>query len=358
MSEAQLMTRAGFKRRQAAVICADGVGYSRLMSNDEETAYARLTERIELLSDIIEQHGGRTFGHVADSIMAEFARPIEAVQAAILVQRALRAANEGLPESERLPFRVGITVGDLIVDKERLVGDGDNIASRLQQIAEVGGIAGSEAVHDLVHSLIDAVWVPLGDLRLKNIEHPVAVYRLLDADPAAPPPRDLSRPVDTTLPVPGFAGRPAIAVLRFDASRAAEFDYLADSLAEDLITGLAAVRSFPVIDRGSSVAIGSISLDAGRVGRALGARYLVGGAIRELPDGVRITVNLVDSETGLLLWSAPFTRPRAALDALPGDIVSRSRRLGYRQAWHVAPEPPHAGGCGGGASTVRSGAAA
>lgn len=323
MSQAQAMTREGFKRRQAAVVCADGVGYSRLMSNDEETAYARLTERIELLSDIIEQYGGRTFGLVADSIMAEFARPVEAVQAAIVVQRALRAANEGLPESQRLPFRVGITVGDLIVDKERLVGDGVNIASRLQQIAEVGGIAVTEAVHDLVHSLIDAVWVPLGDLRLKNIEHPVAVYRLLDADPAAPPPQDVSRPVDTTLPVPGFAGRPAIAVLRFDSSHAAEFEYLADGLAEDLITGLAAVRSFPIIDRGSSVAIGSSTLDAGRVGRALGARYLVGGAIREIPDGVRITVNLVDSETGLLLWSAPFTRPRAELDALSGDIVHR-----------------------------------
>lgn len=319
----QAMNPAGFQRRQAAVMSADGVGYSRLMAADEEATLARFMAFIEILTDIVHQHGGRTFGAAGDSIMAEFSRPIEAVQAAIAIQDALRAANEKLPESRRLPFRLGINVGDVIVQNERLFGDGVNVASRLQEIAEPGGIVVSDGIHAHAAPLLDASWEALGDLSLKNITHPVAAYRLHVGEPwplvAAP----AVAPVDTTTPVPGFAGRPAIAVMPFDAGLAFEHEYLADGLAEDLITGLSAVRSFPVIDRGSSFSFRGAGLDAGRIGRALGARYLVGGSLREIGNGIRITVNLVDTGTGLLLWSAPFVRSRAEVVALHDDIVCR-----------------------------------
>lgn len=322
-SKAGTMEANGFQRRQVAVMSADAVGYSRLMATDEDATLSRFMAFMEILTEIVLYHGGRTFGAAGDSIMAEFARPIEAVQAAVAVQAALADANGKLPESERLPFRLGITVGDVIAEKDRLFGDAVNIAARLQEIAGAGGIVVSEAVYSHAHALIDAAWEPLGDLQLKHIDHLVAAYGLSLGAELSRPAAAASPPVDVTAPVPGFAGRPAIAVLPFDSSHAVELEYLSDGLAEDLITGLSAVRSFPIIDRGSSFSFRGAMLDAGRIGRALGARYLVRGSVREVGCEVRITVSLVDAETGLMLWSAPFVSDRRQLAAVEDDVVHR-----------------------------------
>jgi class 3 adenylate cyclase len=319
-------TTADFQRRQVAVLSFDAVGYCSGMARDEDETLSRFMAYLDIINDTVARYGGRTFGAAGDSIMAEFARAVDAVQCAVAVQKTTGEANAKLLAEQRLPFRIGIDVGDAIDQDGKLYGDGVNIAARLQERADPGGIIISEAVHAHVHALLDFSLEPLGDLVLKNIRHVVSAYRVRIGEGSEPDfASEVATAIDVSVPVPGFEGRPAIAVLPLTlVGDAAELEYVADGLADDLIQGLSAARSFPVIDRNSSFALRGAALGANRIGRVLGARYLASGSFRVTAAGdVRITVSLIDAESGRLLWSEPYNRPRDQLTAVPVDLQNR-----------------------------------
>lgn len=342
-----------FQRRQVAVVSFDASGYGILVKNDPIGTVARFETYRDVIRSTVARFGGRTFGAAGDSIMAEFMRPLEAVQSAVEIQAVLSDADAKLPASERLPFRIGVHVGDVIARGEQLYGDDVNIAARVQENADAGGLVITEAVYNHIHGLIDLELEPLGDLELKHTL-PVSAYRVrLGSESCIEPPRVFPGPVDVSQPVPGFFGRPAIAVLPLLVpGHAHEFEYLADGLVEDLIEGIGWMRSFPVIDRASSFAFRDARLEPGRIGRALGARYLVSGSFRIRNEELRLTVKLTDAETGALIWSAPYDRPIGQLSQqVPREIVHsiiaalhthvdgseerryRSRPIGDLDAW-------------------------
>ncbi len=317
------MSGGDFQRRQVAVVSFDASGYGIRVKMDPIGTVARFEAYRDVIMDTVARFGGRTFGAAGDSIMAEFMRPLEAVLSAIQIQAVLSEANDKLPASERLPFRIGIHVGDVIARGEQLYGDDVNIAARVQEKAEAGGLVITEAVYNHVHGLLDMELEALGDVDLKHT-HPVGAYRVrLGSESPGEPAHPVPAPVDVSVPVPGFQGRPAIAVLPLLVpGHAYELEYLADGLVEDLIEGIGWMRSFPVIDRASSFAFRDAQLDPSRIGRALGARYLVSGSFRIRGDELRITIKCTDAETGALIWSGPIDRPQRQLnDEVPTEIV-------------------------------------
>lgn len=317
------MGEGDFQRRQVAVVSFDASGYGIMVKLNPLGTVARFEAYRGVIETTVARFGGRTFGAAGDSIMAEFRRPLEAVLSAIEVQAVLSEANAKLPASDRLAFRIGIHVGDVIARGEQLYGDDVNVAARVQEKAEAGGLVITEAVYNHVNGLIDVEVEALGDLDLKHT-HPVSAYRVrLGSESPGEYVQLIPAPVDVSVPVPGFQGRPAIAVLPLLVpGHAHEFEYLADGLVEDLIEGIGWMRSFPVIDRASSFAFRDAQLDPARIGRALGARYLVSGSFRIRSDELRITIKCTDAETGALIWSGPIDRPQRQLtDEVPMEIV-------------------------------------
>ncbi|MGA7326806.1 MAG: adenylate/guanylate cyclase domain-containing protein [Rhodomicrobium sp.] len=315
-----------FKRRLATILSADVTGFCRLMGQDDELTLGRLINYREVLSDCVAQKDGQLFGVAGDSSMAEFASPVAAVRCGIEFQRAIEAQNEDLPENRRIHFRVGIHTGDVIVENSGLFGDDVNIAARLQELCKPGHLVLSEAVFRLIFGKVDLKFKALGPQQLKNI--PVAVSAF--AAEAANVPLtvdDLLPPVSLSQPVPGFHGRPAIAVLPFEIYGGSGADeYLGEGFADDLINGLSNVRTFPVISRTSSFIFKHHALDARSIGVALGARYLVTGSVRFAGPNLRLTVNLIDSGNGLNLatrtYRIVFGKLFEVQDEITASIVS------------------------------------
>ncbi len=250
-------------------------------------------------------YGGRMFGVAGDSWMAEFQAPANAVECAVECQRSIENKNSELPEGNRIRFRIGVHMGNAIANNASLFGDDVNIAARLQQLCRPGHLVISSAVHQHVLGKADLRFDALGLQRLKNIAAPVAAFTadIITASGSSAP-HHLASGVDVSKPVPGFQGKPAIAVLPFDTfGGASGSEYLGEGFAEDIIIGLSNVRWFPVISRRSSFIFHHRALDAASIGRALGARYLVTGSVRPSGENFRLTVNLIDAENGLNLWS-------------------------------------------------------
>jgi class 3 adenylate cyclase len=234
------------ERRLAAILSADVVGYSRLMAQDEMATLKTLGAYRDAIGGLVRQHGGRVVDAVGDNLLAEFPSVVDAVACAAAIQGELGARNAGLVAERKMQFRMGIQLGDVVVEGERIYGDGVNVAARLEALAEPGGICISGTVYDQVRHKLSHVYEGLGEHALKNVPDPVRVYRVKST---AGDGRDDA----SELTVPGFAGRPAIAVLAFDnLSGDPEQEYFADGIAEDLITCLSGVRLFPVIARNSS----------------------------------------------------------------------------------------------------------
>jgi len=303
------------ERRLAAILSADVVGYTRLMAQDQVTTLKTLNACRDAIGGLVRQHGGRVVDAVGDNVLAELPSVVDAVTCAVAIQDQLGARNEGLPSERKMQFRIGIQLGDVIVQGEQIYGDGVNIAARLEALAEPGGVCVSDTVHDQVRHILPYAYEDLGGQSLKNVADPVRVYRLQMTDGDAPD----GAP---NLTVPGFAGRPAIAVLALDnLSGDPEQEYFADGIAEDLITRLSAVRLYPVIARNSSFVYKGRAVDVKQVSRELGVRYVIEGSVRKVADRVRITAQLIDATTGHHLWAERYDRTLRDVFALQDEIV-------------------------------------
>jgi adenylate cyclase len=292
------------ERRLAAILAADVVAYSRLMGQDEAGTLARLrTHRRELINPEIADHKGRIVKTTGDGILIEFPSVVEAVACAVAVQRGMGERNAGTPEEQRIIFRVGVNLGDIIVDADDIHGDGVNVAARLEGIAEPGGICVSRIVRDQVRDKLDLTFDDLGEQALKNIARPVRVYRVrLTTAETAPN----ASPVKTT-PTLALPDKPSIAVLPFaNMSGDPEQEYFADGMVEEIITALSRVRWLFVIARNSTFTYKGRAVDVKQVGRELGVRYVLEGSVRKAAGRVRITAQLIDAITGAHLWADRF----------------------------------------------------
>lgn len=313
------------QRRLAAIFSADAVGYTKLMAADELATLETLNCYRSLISGLVRQHGGRVVDMVGDNLLAEFPSAVDAVQCAMETQRQLAVQNEALDRARRMRFRIGINVGDLIVDGDRIVGDGVNVAARIEATAEPGGIAISQTVLDQVDGKLPIAATDTGEHALKNVSRPVRIFRLIDgsAEPAPSTQERHNGPTPMDPHVPGFAGRHAIAVLPFrNLSQDIEQEYFADGLAEDLIASLGALRMYPIISRNSSFTYKGKNVDAREVGRELGAHYIVTGSVRRSGERLRVTAELVDAEGGHQIWSGRYDRQISDIFEIQDQITA------------------------------------
>jgi adenylate cyclase len=293
-------------RRLTAILAADVAGYSRLMGADEEGTHERLKAlRRELVDPKIAEHRGRIVKTTGDGMLVEFASVVDAVRCAVEVQQAMPERNTGVAADNRIELRIGINLGDVIVEPDDLYGDGVNIAARIEALADAGGVFVSNTVYDQIRDRLPFVFEDLGEQQVKNIARPVRVYRVRDTG-AAKSPLASTRPV---LPLPD---KPSIAVLPFqNMSGDPEQDYFADGMVEEIITALSRIRWLFVIARNSSFTYKGQAVDVKQVGRELGVRYVLEGSVRKAGGRVRITAQLIEAETDAHLWA---DRSDGALD--------------------------------------------
>jgi TolB-like protein len=288
-------------RRLAAILAADVAGYSRLMGADEEGTHERLKAHLgELVEPKISQHRGRVVKNTGDGLLAEFQSVVDAMRCAVEIQHGMVEREPEVPEEQRIKFRIGINLGDVIVEVHDIFGDGVNIAARLEGLAEPGGVLVSNTVHDHVRDRLPFAFEDLGEHQVKNIARPVRVYRVRnDADPLASQPTS-----SASLPLPD---KPSIAVLPFaNMSGDPEQEYFADGMVEEIITALSRIRWLFVIARNSSFTYKGQAIDVKQVGRELGVRYVLEGSVRKAGTQVRITGQLIDALTGTHLWADRF----------------------------------------------------
>ncbi len=301
-------------RRLAAIMAADVVGYSRLMRDDEAGTLAQLkTLRRELLDPKVVAHNGRIVKTTGDGVLVEFLSAVNAVRHAVEVQRAMAQRNADVPDERRMELRMGINVGDVIVDGDDIFGDGVNIAARLEGLAAPGGVCISGSAHEQVRHKLDLAFEDLGEQSVKNIDEPVRVWRVAIGGPES------SAQAEPTLELPD---KPSIAVLPFDnMSGDPDQTYFSDGITEDIITELSRFRSLFVIARNSSFAFRGESIDVTEVGRKLGVQYVVEGSVRKAGNRVRVTVQLIDAATGRHLWAERYDRDLEDIFAVQDQIT-------------------------------------
>ena len=302
-------------RKLAAVLSADVKGYSRLMGEDEEATIRTLTSYREVMANLIQRHRGRVVDFPGDNLLAEFSSVVDAVRCAVEIQDALRARNVELPENRKMEFRIGINLGDVIVEGERIYGDGVNIAARLEGLAEGGGICISGTVYDHIENKLAFDYESLGQHSVKNIRKPIRVYRVgVKADAAVPE-------AGRELKVPE---KPSIAVLPFvNMSGDPEQEYFSDGITEDLITDLSKISGLFVIARNSTFMYKGKPVKVDQVGQELGVRYVLEGSVRKVGDRVRITAQLVDASTGGHLWAERYDRDLEDIFALQDEVAQK-----------------------------------
>jgi adenylate cyclase len=333
------MAEEGFKRKLTAILSADAVEYSRLMGEDEEATVRTITAYREVLSTLIEQHNGKVLDSPGDNLLAEFVSVVDAVQCAVAVQKEIKARNDALPENRRMQFRIGINLGDVIQEEERIYGDGVNIAARLEGLAEPGGICISKTAFDHIESKLPYGYDFLGDQTVKNIAKPVGAYRV-QLDPrvtvSGKPEKSIMskrttvfvgaivvlllaiavgiwqfyeyRPTEEPASLDKMAfplpEKPSIAVLPFDnIGGDPEQEYFSDGLAENIITQLSQIHSLFVISRNSSFTYKGKPVKVNQVAEELGVRYVLEGSVQRAENRIRITAQLVDAITGRHLWA-------------------------------------------------------
>jgi adenylate cyclase len=292
------------QRRLAAILAADVVGYSRLMERDEASTLNTLkARRKEVFEPLVARHHGRIFKEIGDGVLVEFGSAVNAVECAADLQRAMADANGAAPDGQRMQMRIGVNLGDVMIEGDDLFGDGVNLASRIEGLAEPGGVAISDSVHEHVRGRIAISFADRGRHEVKNIERPVHVWGWSPGMTGAEPPRRID---GTPPPVPD---KPSIAVLPFDnMSGDAEQGYFADGITEDIITDLSKVSGLFVIARNSSFAYKGKAPDIRQVSRELGVRYVLEGSVRRAASRVRITAQMIDGSTGGHLWAERYDR--------------------------------------------------
>lgn len=298
------------QRRLAVIVAIDVVGYSRLMGQDESGTHARLKAHLaERVEPSIHRHGGRVVKLTGDGALAEFDSAINALSALIVLQQAMAGANSGQPEADRIVFRAGIHLGEVIVEADDLYGDDVNIAVRLQGASPPGGILISRAVREAVNGRVKAELHALGELPLKNIVRPIRAFRVewKEADwPTDTLSQSSKSPVGPS-PKPVLSDKPSIAVLAFrNLSDDAEREYFADGMVDDIITTLSRIPNFLVIARNSSYSYKGRSVDVRQIGSELGVRYVVDGSIRRAGNRLRLNCVLIDATSGNHIWAERY----------------------------------------------------
>jgi adenylate cyclase len=307
------------ERRLAAILAADVAGYSRLMGADEEGTLAALKAIWRELSDPkIKEHRGRIVKTTGDGVLVEFASVVDAVRCAVDVQREMALRNAAVPAERRIEFRIGINLGDIIIDGTDIFGDGVNVAGRLEALAEPGGICVSRVVRDQVRDKLDFAFEDRGEQQVKNIARPVRIF-------------DVRTVVESEILMPGSSSgaplalpeKPSIAVLPFqNMSGDPEQEYFVDGMVEEIITALSRIRWLFVIARNSSFTYKGQAVDVKQVGRELGVRYVLEGSVRKGGNRVRITAQLIDSVTGAHLWADRFDDSLEDVFALQDKVAA------------------------------------
>jgi adenylate cyclase len=307
------------ERRLAAILAADVVGYSRLMERDEEgTLVALKALRSELFDPTIAEHKGRIVKLMGDGALVEFTSAVDAVQCAVAIQRTMHRRNVDLPTDRSLEFRIGINLGDVIVEGEDLYGDGVNIAARLEALAEPGGIYVSEVVHQSIGSKLDLDFEDLGEHQVKNIARAVHVFRVRFAAEAVKP-EQADVGAEARLAIPH---KPSIAVLSFtNMSGDPEQEILSDGISEDIITALSKIRWFFVIARNTTFTYKGQAVDVKQVAEELGVRYVLEGSVRKAGNRVRVTAQLIDAATGNHVWAERYDRDLSDIFALQDEMT-------------------------------------
>jgi TolB-like protein/class 3 adenylate cyclase len=296
----QRQGNARVERRLAAILAADVAGYSRLMGADEEGTLERLKAlRRELVDPKIAEHHGRIVKTTGEGMLVEFASVVDAVRCAVAVQQAMPERNAGVAADSRIELRIGINLGDVIVEGDDLYGDGVNIAARIEALADAGGVFVSNTVHDHVRDRLPFVFEDLGEQQVKNIARPVRVYRVRDNTAA--------KALSQTSPVLPLPDKPSIAVLPFaNMSGDPEQEYFVDGMVQEIITALSQIRWLFVIARNSTFTYKGRAVDVKQIGRELGVRYVLEGSVRKAGARVRITAQLIDTLSGADLWADRF----------------------------------------------------
>lgn len=306
------------ERRLAAVLAADMAGYSRLMGADEEGTLARLrSHRIELIDPAIEKNQGHIIKTTGDGLLVEFQSVADAVRCAVEVQTRMRRRNTDVAADRRIQFRIGINLGDIIFDEDDIYGDGVNVAARLEQIADVGGISVSHAVHEQVANRLTVAFEDLGEKSLKNIARPIRVWQVrMDEEPKT------TYGIDEKTE-PRAVVKPSIAVLPFtNMSGDPEQEYFVDGLTEDILTELSRRHELFVISRNSTFVYKGQAVNLREVAEKLGAQYLVEGSVRKAGDRLRVTVQLIDTATDSHIWAEKYDRQLDDIFALQDEVTA------------------------------------
>jgi adenylate cyclase len=352
-----------FKRKLTAILSADVKGYSRLMGEDEEGTIRTLNAYMEIIAGFIQQHRGRVVATGGDSVLAEFTSVVDAVRCAVGIQEELKDRNKELSEDRRMEFRIGINLGDVVQEGENILGDGVNVAARVQSVAEAGGICISGTVYDQVKNKLAFSYDYIGEQAVKNIKEPVRIYRVVmepeiksslgaaegkvEKKPRSTrmvalgivivivvaivigylylgtglPPREIGSKEKITSPL---SDKPSIAVLPFtNLSDDPKQTFLGDALAEEVINGLAKLREIFVIARNSSFTYKGKAVDVKQIGREQGVRYVLEGSVQRSGDRLRITAQLIDTVTGNPLFSERYERRLEDIFAIQDDITMK-----------------------------------
>ena len=330
------MARQGVERRLAAILSADVVGYSRLMGDDEAGTLAVLkAHRAECIDPEIAAYQGRIVKLMGDGALVEFPSVVDAVECAVAVQRGMAERNAEVPEDRRVAFRIGINLGDVIIEGDDIYGDGVNVAARLQELADPGGVCVSANVHEQVEGKLDVAFEDRGEQTVKNIARPLRVYGVTDGETGSP----IGQPARLPLP-----DKPSIAVLPFDnMSGDAEQEYFSDDITEDIITELSRFRTLFVIARNSSFSFKGQAIEVKEIAKRLGVRYLVEGSVRRAGNRVRITAQLIDAANDKHLWAERYDREledifavqdevtQAIVTAIEPELTSAERERAHRK---------------------------
>src|SRR5215467_101006 len=301
-------------RRLADVLAADVAGYSRLMGADEVGTVQALREHRGAADPLVAEHSGRIVKTTGDGMLIEFGSVVGAVECALGLQRLAAERNAGTPADRRMEWRIGIHIGDVLIEGDDILGDGVNIAARLEGIAEPGGICISEDAFRQVRGKVEAEFADLGEQTLKNIARPLRVYRV-GSSPAA------NRPISPAAALP-LPDKPSIGVLQFaNMSSDPEQEFFADGIAEDVITALSRYPSLFVIARNSSFTYKDRAVDVKQIGRELGVRYVLEGSLRKAGKRIRVTAQLVEAETGSQVWAERYDRDLADIFAVQDEIT-------------------------------------
>ncbi len=305
-------------RKLAAILYADVAGYSRLTGADEVGTHRRLGAGLDLISDAIGEKDGRVVHYAGDAVLAEVGSVVAAVDCAVAVQRELAERNADVPEDQRLQFRIGVNLGEVIVDRDDIYGDGVNVAARLESLADSGGICISEKVHQEIRGKLDLAFEDMGAQKVKNIAEPVRAYRIVPGEAGPRPPAQQPAGEGALEP----PQKPSIAVLPFaNMSGDAEQEYFSDGISEDIITDLSKVSALFVIARNSSFAYKGKSVNVRQVATDLGVRYVLEGSVRKAANRVRVTAQLVDGATGGHLWADRYDRDLEDIFAVQDEVT-------------------------------------